>query len=162
MPGIVELGHAGLHVVDLDRARDFYTRVLGLTVTDEDRDRGLVFLSSRPEHEHHELALTDGRDVPAGAKLLQQLSWRVADVASLQEFHRRFLAEGVQIEQVVTHGNAIGIYFFDPEGNRLEVYVQTGADVVQPFKRDIDLAIDADGVLPESARLVADAGQPAR
>jgi catechol-2,3-dioxygenase len=158
MSGIVELGHAGLHVHDLVGQRDFYTRVLGLTVTDQDLDRNLVFLSSRPEVEHHELALTTGRVVGRDVKLIQQLSWRVADVASLQEFHRRFLAEGVEIEQIVTHGNAIGIYFFDPEGNRLEVYVQTGEKVPQPFKRDIDLSIETACVLDESNRLVADAG----
>jgi len=77
MTGIIELGHVGLHVADLELMRDFYSRVMGLTITDEDLGRGIVFLSSRPDYEHHELVLAGGRDVPAGAKVLQQLSWRV-------------------------------------------------------------------------------------
>ena len=33
MPKIAELGHTGLWVNDLARMKDFYTRVVGLTVT---------------------------------------------------------------------------------------------------------------------------------
>ena len=48
MPRIAELGHTGLWVNDLEKMRDFYTRVLGLTVTDEDPDAGMVFLWEGP------------------------------------------------------------------------------------------------------------------
>ena len=74
---IVELGHTGLWVDDLAAMRAFYTRVLGLTVTDEDDELGIVFLSSRPELEHHELVLQRGRTAPRAAKLTHQISWRV-------------------------------------------------------------------------------------
>lgn len=157
MSGIIELGHVGLHVNDLGLMRDFYSRVLGLTITDEDLDRGIVFLSSRPDYEHHELVLAGGRDVPPGALVLQQLSWRVSDLASLQDHHRRFLEDQVDIEQTVTHGNAVGIYFFDPERNRVEVYWPTGVDVPQPFKKDVDLSLEFDALLVELERLVAGA-----
>ncbi len=79
---IAELGHAGLHVHDLGRMRDFYERVLGLRVTDEDPELGLVFLSSRPEVEHHEFVLARGRTAPADVRLLNQISWRVKDAAA--------------------------------------------------------------------------------
>ena len=46
--------------------RDFYTRVMGLTVTDEDEDLDIVFFSSRPDEEHHEFVLQSGRTAPAG------------------------------------------------------------------------------------------------
>jgi hypothetical protein len=35
--------NTGLWVDDLDRMRDLYERLLGLTVTDEDADQGIVF-----------------------------------------------------------------------------------------------------------------------
>ncbi|MFF0011310.1 VOC family protein [Streptomyces sp. NPDC005374] len=44
---ITGLGHAGFWVDDLDTMRDFYTRVMGLSVTDEDEEMGTVFLSAR-------------------------------------------------------------------------------------------------------------------
>ncbi len=37
---------------------------------------------------------------------------------------------GAQLDRVPDHGNAIGIYLFDPENNKLEVYWQTGLDYV--------------------------------
>ena len=38
---ITGLGHTGFWVDDLEKMRDFYTRVMGLTVTDEDEDASL-------------------------------------------------------------------------------------------------------------------------
>jgi catechol 2,3-dioxygenase-like lactoylglutathione lyase family enzyme len=45
---IVGLGHTGLWVHDLEKMRDFYERVIGLTVTDEDDEQGIVFFSAQP------------------------------------------------------------------------------------------------------------------
>lgn len=157
-PVIVELGHTGLWVDDLATMRDFYTRVLGLTVTDEDPELGMVFLSARPEAEHHEMVLAVGRTAPAGTRQSHQISWRVDSLASLVAFKQRFDAEGVPLQQVVTHGNAFGIYFFDPEGNRGEVYWPTGLDVRQPFRKTLDLDQDSDGIFAEARRLLADGG----
>ena len=51
---ILGLGHTGLWVTDLPTMRDFYERVIGLTVTDEDEEQGIVFFSAQPDVEHHE------------------------------------------------------------------------------------------------------------
>ena len=63
MPTISGLGHVGLYCFDLEVQERFYTEVLGLTKTDEYRERGLVFLSAQPDVEHHELLLVAGRNV---------------------------------------------------------------------------------------------------
>jgi|HubBroStandDraft_5_1064220.scaffolds.fasta_scaffold50621_2 catechol-2,3-dioxygenase len=152
--GIVELGHVGLFVTDMEVMRSFYEDVMGLTVSDVNPVTGAAFLSSRPEHEHHELVLAPGRDPEAAAQLLQQLSWRVDGISSLQRIHQRLLASGAEIVGVVTHGNAIGIYFLDPERNTTEVYVQTGLPVPQPFREPISLEGTAEDILAESERLV--------
>ncbi len=57
MPQISGLGHLGLYCNDLGTMRDFYARVLRLTISDEDLERGICFLSAAPDAEHHELAL---------------------------------------------------------------------------------------------------------
>ncbi|MGH9108486.1 MAG: VOC family protein [Acidimicrobiales bacterium] len=158
-PTIVELGHTGLWVHDLARMRDFYSRVLGLTVTDEDPDVGIVFLSARPDVEHHEMVLATGRSAPLGTHQVHQISWRVDSLESLCAFKRRFDAEGVALQQVVTHGNAFGIYFFDPEGNRGEVYWPTGVDIPQPFRKSLDLDQDPEVIFAEARRLLSDGGQ---
>jgi catechol-2,3-dioxygenase len=160
MTGIAELGHTGLWVNDLAKMKDFYTRVLGLVVTDEDEEQGMVFLSSRPEAEHHELVLAHGRVGGPEVKVTHQISWRVNSLEDVLVFHERFKQEGIPVQQEVTHGNAVGIYFFDPEGNRNEVYWPTGRDVRQPFRKTLNLDQPAEQVLAESDRLVA-AGGPA-
>jgi catechol 2,3-dioxygenase len=38
-----------------------------------------------------------------------------------------------------THGNAISIYFRDPEGNRLEVFLDTPWYCEQPLREPIDI-----------------------
>lgn len=154
MTEIVELGHVGIHVTDLATMRDFYTRVLGLTVTDEHEGRGRVFLSSRPDFEHHELLLATGRETADGTELVQQLSWRVGSVEGLQALYRRLVDYQAEISSVITHGNALAVYFFDPEGNRCEVYVHTGLDVAQPFRHDISLDGTPDELFAENRRIV--------
>jgi catechol-2,3-dioxygenase len=161
MPKVSRLGHTGVYVHDLDKMRAFYTRVLGLTVTDEDPDRGLVFMSSRPEEEHHEFVIMRGRTGPADAQVVQQISWHVDSLETLLEFHRVLQEEeGVKVEREITHGIAIAIYFFDPEGNRIEVYWATDKDIPQPFGRPVDLDKPAEEVLAEAEALIA--GVPAR
>ncbi|MGW4214473.1 VOC family protein [Lentzea sp. NPDC004789] len=155
---ITGLGHTGFWVDDLEKMRDFYARVLGLTVTDEDDERGIVFFSSRPEEEHHEFVLQRGRTAPPGAKLTHQVSWRVDSLESIIDFHHRFRAEGIEVQQEVTHGNAIGIYFFDPEGNRNEVYLRLERDVRQPFRKTLNLDQDPADVLAEAERLLTEGG----
>jgi catechol-2,3-dioxygenase len=157
MAGIERFGHAGIWVDDLGVMRDFYTRVLGLQVTDESEERGFVFLSSHPEVEHHELLLARGRQAPPDSKLVQQLSWRVDGARALVEFHERFKRLGVPIQQEVTHGNALSIYFLDPEGNRNELYWPTGVETQQPFSRPISFEQSADDVLAEAARILEEA-----
>jgi catechol 2,3-dioxygenase-like lactoylglutathione lyase family enzyme len=157
---ITGLGHTGFWVDDLEKMRDFYERVLGLTVTDEDEELGIVFFSARPEDEHHEFVLQRGRTAPAGSKLTHQVSWRVDSLETILEFHRRFRDEGIPVQQEITHGNAIGIYFFDPEGNRNEVYLRVERDVRQPFRKTLNLDQDPADVLAEAERLLA-AGGPA-
>ncbi|WP_063065772.1 VOC family protein [Nocardia violaceofusca] len=155
---ISELGHTGFWVDDLEKMRDFYTRVLGLTVTDEDEELGIVFLSARPEQEHHEFVLQRGRTAPAGAKLTHQVSWRVDSLETVIEFHHRFRDEGIPVQQEVTHGNAIGIYFFDPEGNRNEVYLRVDRDVRQPFRKTLNLDQEPEAVFADVERLLAEGG----
>lgn len=156
MSGVVELGHAGLWVDDLDTMKEFYEHIVGLTVTDEDHGVGMVFFSSRPDVEHHELVIARGREGGREVKVLNQLSWRLDSIDTLLDYHRRFIAEQVPIRQVVTHGIALGIYFEDPEGNVNEVYWTTPDKIQQPFRVDIDLGLPTNEVLAEAQRILRD------
>jgi catechol-2,3-dioxygenase len=158
MPSIARLGHVGLHCDDLVRQMTFYRDVLGLQVTDQDIDVGLIFLSSRPDEEHHELVLAAGRSGAADARILQQISFRCDSLEDVREYYRRFKEHGVAFDMIVTHGNAIGIYFYDPEGNRCEVYWATGLAARQPYLERVDLEQPADEIMALVTRSVAKYG----
>jgi catechol 2,3-dioxygenase-like lactoylglutathione lyase family enzyme len=142
---VTNLGHVGIICDDFMKMRDFYTRVIGLTVTDESPERGSCFLSADPKNEHHELALGQSRgpDDPQGHRPrttgVGQVSFIVESMDALKELYQRLLDEGVRIDQTVTHGISCSVYFFDPEDNRVELYYKTGFIVKQGFSRPIDL-----------------------
>jgi len=157
--GIAKLGHVGIHCHDLEGVEAFYRDVLGLTVTDKDLQAGMVFLSAQPEHEHHELVLMRGRNVPTGALMLQQISFRCNTLADVLQFYARFKAHRVPFDMVVTHGNAVGVYFYDPEGNRCEVYWPTGFTARQPFLEALDLTQPPDTIMARIQQLVEKYGE---
>ena len=140
MPKVSGLGHVGIYVHDLMKQRDFYSRVMGLEIADEDIEgRGMVFLSAHPDEEHHEFVIMKGRTGDANAQVIQQLSFKVDTLAELKDFHTVFKNEGVEIQRTVSHGNAFGMYATDPEGNTIEVYYKTGFPVPQPHGDPVDL-----------------------
>ncbi|MFQ6028590.1 MAG: VOC family protein [Dehalococcoidia bacterium] len=136
---VTSLGHVGIVCDDFLKMRDFYTRVIGLTITDEDPERGGCFLSGDPATEHHQLALGKVREGRAKTQNVGQISFIVDSLDSLRNLYRRVVKEGMQIDHVVTHGISCSVYFYDPEDNRIELYYKTGFIVKQGFSRPIDL-----------------------
>jgi catechol-2,3-dioxygenase len=133
------LGHVGIYVRDLDRMVGFYRDVLGMQVTKQNWRHGIVFLSADPQAVDHEIALVRGRPEGEGPRLIHQISLRVETLEDLRAFRRRLLAEGYRIDQIVNHGSALGCYFFDPEGNRTEVFWLTGRACWVPHSDPIDI-----------------------
>jgi catechol 2,3-dioxygenase-like lactoylglutathione lyase family enzyme len=143
------LGHVGIYVSDLERMVAFYRDVMGMQITKQNWRAGMVFLSSDPAEVDHEIALMRGRPSAEDPHLIQQISMRVASLDDLRDFHRRLRAEGYRIERVVNHASAIGCYFFDPEGNRTEVFWLTGRDSWVPVANPIDIERPDAAVLAE-------------
>jgi catechol 2,3-dioxygenase-like lactoylglutathione lyase family enzyme len=124
------LGHFGIFVQDMPKMIDFYTSVLGMTLTDRGMEDRIVFLSAQPDSEHHEIALAsfgDGQRTDAG-----QVSFRVDSLADLKALYRKVSDYGCKFDSITNHGIALGCYFRDPEDNRIEVYWPTGIDYPQP------------------------------
>src|SRR5713226_9252290 len=80
-----KIGHVGLYCRDLDRMLEFYTRVLGLQVSDTN-EKGLVFLRFGSDHHSFVLARmpAEDRGNAAGPALIQQISLEVADLDNLK------------------------------------------------------------------------------
>jgi catechol-2,3-dioxygenase len=159
MPRVSGLGHVGIYVNDLMRQRDFYNRVMGMEITDEDlEERGMVFMSADPGREHHEFVLMKGRSAPEDARLVQQLSFTVNSLSELKAFHQQFNEEDVTIQRVVSHGNAFGMYALDPEGNTIEIYYKTGLPVPQPHSEAVDLELSDEELYSLAEAAVPQAG----
>ena len=153
MARVTGLGHIGIYVQDLERMVAFYRDVMGMQVTKQNWRVGAVFLSADPEAVDHEIALMRGRPSADDPHLIQQISMRVETLDDLRAFHRRLRTEGYRVERVVNHASAIGCYFFDPEGNRTEVFWLTGRPSWVVVANPIDIEQSDDAVLAEVDRL---------
>ena len=137
--------HMGIFVVDMAAMVEFYTRVLGFCITDRARIRGLdvTFLSRDPE-EHHQVVLVPGRD-PAHASTVNQISFRVVSFPELRRIHARLVADAAPSLNPTNHGGSWSIYFADPEGNRIELFVQTEW-YVPPVSIPLDLGLSDEAI----------------
>jgi catechol-2,3-dioxygenase len=152
-PVALRFSHIGFRVHDLDRMAGFYKGLLGFTETDrgtlpgtEGEPLDLVFLSRDPD-EHHQIVLVSGRPSRLAFNPINQISLHAGTLPSLLAFHRQVQAWGVNDLQAVTHGNALSLYFRDPEGNRIEVYVDTPWYVSQPARVPAPFDLPADALL---------------
>jgi catechol-2,3-dioxygenase len=153
MPRVRGLGHVGIYVRDLERMVAFYRDVMGMQVTKQNWRAGAVFLSADPKAADHEIALMRGRSDPEDVRVIQQISMGVDTLDDLRAFRRRLIDEGYRIEGVVNHASAIGCYFFDPEGNRTEVFWVTGRPCWVPTVNPIDIEQSDEAVMAEVDRV---------
>jgi catechol 2,3-dioxygenase len=120
-----KIGHAHLKVRDLQRSVDFYTRFLGLYVT-EQVDNAYVFLTGGAFH--HEIALqnvgSNAPHPPAHGTGLYHVAFEVPDKRSFAAAYRTLIAAGVSVA-TVDHYISWAMYFDDPDGNGLEIYWDT-------------------------------------
>ncbi len=146
----------GFYVRDLETMARFYKNVLRFTETDRG-DLGavqLVFLSRDP-NEHHQLILASGRPADLGFNVINQVSFRVPDLAVLRRVLERARSDGGASDiQPATHGNAISVYLRDPEGNRLEIFMDTPWYCEQPLREALDFS-QSDAVILTQAEALA-------
>jgi catechol 2,3-dioxygenase len=120
------IGHIVLKVRSLERSRPFYTEVLGLEVMKELPEVKMVFLASN-RRDHHEIALAEVGERAGSPKPgdvgLAHCAFRLKGMEDLVAAYREFKQRGVPISFTVNHGVTRSIYFLDPDGNQLEVYV---------------------------------------
>ena len=137
----LQLSHVGLFVRDLEPMVAFYRDVMGFAVTDRGsvRNAELTFLSRNPK-DHHQIVLATGRPEGLPDRILNQLSFRLGSLDELKAFHRRLKSAPVSDIDPVHHGIAWSVYFRDPEGNRVEVFVDTPWYIPQPARQPIDLS----------------------
>jgi catechol 2,3-dioxygenase len=110
-----------LQVGELERAVDFYERVLGLPLIA--REQGGALLggdAERPALLLREIAAPT--PVPVGSTGLFHVAWLHPSRAALAASVRRVVAAGWRFEGAADHGVSEALYLSDPDGLGIELY----------------------------------------
>ena len=152
-----QLSHIGIAVRDLDNMVAFYQRWLGLRLIDRGvlAGRELAFMSRTP-NEHHQLVMIMDKANPPGKSPLGQISFRLDDLEALRTYYAMLAQAQATGLEGRNHGNSWSLYFFDPEGNKIELYVPTEWHFPQPWRTPLDLLRPASDIIAETARLFAE------
>lgn len=121
------LGHAVLNVRDLERAVDFYHGALGLPIAARSDEFRMVFFSLG---NHHDFAVRAvGEDAPGPNRKgvgLYHVAFCVGDsLDDLRSMKSHLEERGVATDGLVDHTVTASIYLRDPDGNGIELYVDT-------------------------------------
>jgi catechol 2,3-dioxygenase len=145
--------HFGIFVTDLERMVAFYTETFDLTITDRGEGRTfknqLVFTSASPD-QHHQLVLASGRPAEATFSTVMQISFVVPSIQHLRDISARAEARGATNIRGLNHGNALSVYMLDPEGNTVEIYIDTPFYIAQPHGDPLDLSKDDETLMRET------------
>jgi catechol 2,3-dioxygenase-like lactoylglutathione lyase family enzyme len=129
--------HMVIKVRDLDLMVAFYREVLGFEISDQgplfgDSGPHIVFMTQTPT-DHHQIAFAQVRADEGEPNSVDHIAFRVDSLAEVREMMDRVAKDGRIGEGApVTHGNALSVYFKDPEGNGIEVFCDTPWHVRQP------------------------------
>jgi catechol 2,3-dioxygenase len=120
----VDIGHVHLKVSDIDRALEFYCRVLGFELQQRLGDQA-AFISAGGYHHHLGLNTWEskgGSPPPPGTTGLYHTAIRYPDRRTLADAVRRVLAAGIRLDGASDHGVSEAIYLRDPDQNGVELY----------------------------------------
>jgi phospholipase/carboxylesterase len=125
-PGKVKVGHVQIKVRDLDRAVSFYQKFLGFKLV-ERTGNAYAFLASQPSV-HHDLALqkvSDAAQTPAVDAIgLAHVAFLVPDVMTFATIYRNLIETKMRVV-ATDHLISWSMYFTDPDGNGVEIYLDT-------------------------------------
>ena len=130
----LEVSHTILNIKDSDVIINFYSEIMGFKLSDKGLIGGsgpeIIFMS-QDEDEHHQIGFSVQRENLENSTQLNHISFRVRTFDEVKEVKRRLEAKGLEYLPLC-HGNALSLYFDDPEGNTLEIFFDTPWHVIQP------------------------------
>ena len=124
MTKIKKVGHVVLGVRDPKRSIAFYTEALGMELVKFLDEMQMAFFSFG-ERDHDIAVIKVPDDQPVGSAGLAHTALEIeGGVEELRSLHDRLRSHGVRVEFTADHVLTKSVYFFDPDGNRLEIFSQ--------------------------------------
>lgn len=121
----MKLGHVHIKVRELESSIGFYKRLFDLEITEEIGER-FAFLTDNEMH--HTIALqAKGERAPDSNPAsvgLFHIAFEVPDKTVFANKYRQLIAMGIT-PFTIDHRISWAMYFNDPDGNGLEIYVDT-------------------------------------
>ena len=151
---IQSIGHCALAVSDLDNTERFYVDVLGFERLEKDPDHGGVFLSLPGRSHIIDLfpSGTMGSGGEAGGRgSLIHIAFRLESYPALRDAYATLREHDIEIQATIDHVSQRSIYFRDPEGVGLELYVERPiwAEIFAGGRGDRDEPFSFDDPAPE-------------
>jgi catechol 2,3-dioxygenase len=143
------VGHVHLKVRDLDRSVDFYQSMLELDVTERNEPFAFLTFGAR----HHDVALQGvGEEAapPGGGVGLYHTAFEVESESALAAVYDRLVDRDVPVSPV-DHCISKALYFDDPDGNGVEVSLDTRAEREQYEWDGVNRRFDPAALAGESA-----------
>jgi catechol 2,3-dioxygenase len=127
MVEVRQLGHVVLKVRDRERSEHFYENVLGLPIAARMDAPPMTFFTLGNHHDFAIVAVgADGPDAAPNSPGLFHVAFKVGDsIDDLRLAKAHPDSHGVEIDGISDHTVSQSIYFHDPDGNEIEVYVDT-------------------------------------
>ncbi len=117
------LGHLVIRVRDLKRSEEFYTKFMGLEVSDRGGDSMVFFRSNQGVH--HDLAIAKiAGDAPGPEQDrvgLYHFAYEFDSFDQIREAYRLANEMGIRIAGFGDHGESKGLYILDPDGIEIEL-----------------------------------------
>jgi len=123
MSNLLGIGHVHIKVSDLKKAEKFYTKLIGFKVNERVNNYLFLTLGKR----HHDLALQEVIDAkkPSENSIgLYHFAIEAKDLKELAKLYFKLKKEKIDVSPI-DHGISKSLYFSDPDGNGIEVYVDT-------------------------------------
>ncbi|MBR9883931.1 MAG: VOC family protein [Oceanospirillales bacterium] len=119
--------HIALFVTDPERSANWYADILGMERTGCNDDAWIMMGFG---DKHHDIALIKAPEGSAQGTLgLQHYGLEIdGDETTLRRLYGMLLSKQVNVVKTTDHEIGKGLYFTDPDGNRLEFFLETDHD----------------------------------
>lgn len=124
--------HLSLFVKDPEKSAKWYAEVLGMV----EHARGPKWIMMSFGIKHHDIALIQAPEGACQGGLgLQHYGLEIdGNFETLQRLYGMLLQKGIDVVKTTDHAVGLGVYFHDPDGNRLEFFLETIHDNQQAIE----------------------------